>query len=134
MTSTAGACTNAEEPETPSCVAVARDCAPLYEPTFEALFLRTLNPSCGIEGSTCHQGGGAGTKGGLTFDSPRSSYAALLDTSRSWRLVAPGDPECSKVVYRIASHDLGEVMPPGRPLSAAEQCTIVTWIARGAPP
>jgi hypothetical protein len=118
--------------EEPVCAPVARDCAPLYEPTYDALFRRTLNPSCGVAGSTCHQSPGAGTALGLAFDSPDGAYAALLDDSRSWRRVVPNNPECSKIVHKITSHDAHVVMPPGRPLSGPEQCVIIRWIANGA--
>lgn len=127
------ACGSSSSDEAPICVDVARACAPLYEPTYDALFLRTFNPSCGVAGSTCHQSGGAGAARGLAFDTPDRAFGVLTDASRSWRFVDPGNPECSKVVYKISAHDSTIVMPPGRPLSPAEQCGIVSWIAKGAP-
>lgn len=125
-------CSSSTPEEAPQCVPVKADCAPLYEPSYEAVFARTLNPTCGVAGSSCHQSPGEGTKGGLAFDTPDVAYATLTDTKRTWRLVDPGNPGCSKIVYRISAHDLGMVMPPGRPLSAAEQCAITSWIAKGA--
>jgi hypothetical protein len=126
-------CGDDDAADAPICVPAPRECAPLYEPTYEALFTRTFNPSCGIAGSTCHMSRGAGSAGGLTFDDPGRSYRILTDASRRWRLVEGGNPECSKIVYKITAHDLKVVMPPGHPLSEAEQCGIITWIARGAP-
>ncbi len=123
-----------DDAETATCAPpLVADCAPLYEPTYDNLFERTFNPTCGVGGSSCHQSGGDGTKGGLTFDNPERTYKTLLDASRSWRLVDTSKPECSKVVYKITSHDMHVVMPPGRPLVLAEQCVIEKWIQKGAP-
>lgn len=125
------ACGSSDAQDGPTCAAVPRDCRPLYAPTFDALFERTLNPTCGVGGSTCHASGGAGTHGGVVFDSPDRAYQALL-ADRPWKLVDPGDPSCSKIVYKVTSHDPFVMMPPGRPLADAEQCVIISWVAAGA--
>jgi len=127
----AAGCGTADAPSDPTCVAAPRECQPLYAPTFDALFERTLNPTCGVGGSTCHASGGAGTHGGVVFDNPDRAYQALV-ADRSWKIVDPGKPECSKIVYKIVSSDPYVTMPPGRPMSDAERCVIVSWIAAGA--
>ncbi len=48
----------------------------------------------------------------------------------------PGDPDASELLFRVASHDSSEVMPPpkskiGR-LSVADVATLRQWIAEGA--
>lgn len=126
-------CTTASDDEQPICVSVSQDCDPLYTPTYDALFERTLNPTCGQPGSTCHQSGGAGATRGLIFNTPDHAYGVLLDRSRSWPLVKPGDPGCSKIVYKLTSTDSSVMMPPGLPLSAEERCVVIKWIAMGAP-
>jgi hypothetical protein len=112
----------------PDCVEVASDCAPLYEPSFEQVFTRTLAPTCAGGGSACH--GSEGGRGGLVFAEKSASHAALVGGG----LVVPGDPGCSELVARLASDDPDVQMPPGAPLSVAERCAIERWIAGGATP
>ncbi len=103
-------------------------CAPLYDPTFDQVFNRTLHPTCAQPGSNCHASEGA--KGGLVFEDASASFALLMgDTDGRARVIA-GDAACSLIVERLASADLG--MPPGGPLSDAERCAIVQWIEAGA--
>jgi hypothetical protein len=108
-----------------SCAEVSADCAPLYQPTFDELFDRTLLPTCSASGSSCHSA--AGAQGGLVLDEREAAYTALLDGR-----VDPGDAGCSDMVVRLESSDVDEQMPPGSPLSAQERCAIVQWIASGA--
>ncbi|MBM4356598.1 MAG: hypothetical protein FJ096_00655 [Deltaproteobacteria bacterium] len=112
----------------PECVEVADDCAPLYEPSFEQVFERTLLPTCAGGGSACH--GTDGGRGGLVFAERGASHAALVDGG----LVLAGDPGCSELVKRLASDDPEVQMPPGSPLPASERCAIERWIAGGAAP
>lgn len=119
-------CSGDDEPPKSSCVQVDTSCAPLYEPTYEQVFARTLKPSCALSGVSCHASTGA--QGGLVFEDPAEAHQRLLDSGR----VKPGDPACSELVRRLASTEPMVRMPPGRPLDAAEQCAIVRWIANGA--
>jgi hypothetical protein len=116
------------DPPGPTCVSEGADpdCTPLYTPTYDEIFTRTLAPSCGRAGSSCHSS--TGRQGGLALDEPEEAYRTLLARS-----VRPGDPACSEVVVRLVSTDPFERMPPGRPLDPGEQCAIVQWIASGAP-
>lgn len=101
-------------------------CTPLYPPTFDNIYARTLEPSCGVSGSSCHSSDGA--KAGLVFADPDDAYAALLDGR-----VEPDDPSCSLLVKRIESTDRGFKMPPGsREMADGERCAIEQWIADGA--
>ena len=104
------------------------DCVPQYEPTFDNVFSNTLDSSCSVGGGSCHTSQGA--KGGLVLEDPDVAYQLLVGSSSP--LVVPGDPECSPLMWRLESADLGEVMPPGSPLSEVERCAILTWIRNGA--
>ncbi len=97
-------------------------CSQLYDPTFDQVFTRTLQPTCAAGGSSCHSAG----KGGFLVDTIDATYTRI-----SARLVA-GKPECSEVVDRLYSTETGYAMPPGAQLSEAERCSIVKWIAAGA--
>jgi hypothetical protein len=105
-------------------------CAPLYPPTFDQVFSRTLAPTCAQPGGVCHAS--TGVQGGLLFITPDDSYALLLGESGSAPRVVPGNPACSLLVERIYATDPDKLMPPKAPLSDAERCAIVQWIAGGA--
>jgi hypothetical protein len=105
------------------------DCNPLYSPTYDQVFTRTLVPTCAQPGTACHASEGA--KGGLVFEDADESYALLLGEVGEARVLA-GDAACSPLVIRIESSESSVVMPPGAPLDAAERCAIVQWIANGA--
>jgi hypothetical protein len=121
----AGACSGQPAPERPECIELEASCSPLYQPIFDELFTRTLKPTCGQGGGSCH--GADGARGGLVFDDPDEAYALL----KQGRLV-PFDAACSEIVVR--THDLGQdwSMPPGQPLSEAERCVIRLWVEQGA--
>lgn len=101
-------------------------CTPTYTPTFDNVFSRTLQPTCGVAGGSCH--GPDGAKGGLVLAEADAAHAALLDGR-----VEPGDAACSLIVRRLESTDRGFRMPPGSSaLSAGERCAIEQWIEAGA--
>lgn len=108
---------------------LSTDCAPLYEPSYEQVFSRTLAPTCAPPGSACHAASGA--KGGLVFEDADQAYAMLLGQTDGEQRVLPGDPACSPLVIRLEADD-STVMPPGAALSAAERCSVIQWIANGA--
>lgn len=105
--------------------ALSADCDPLYDPVFEEIYTRTLQPGCALEGSSCHSG--ASAKAGLRMDDIDMTYQLLVPEGR----VLPGDASCSLLVTRLAGAN-GGVMPPGNPLSEAERCAIEIWVANGA--
>jgi hypothetical protein len=107
------------------CVEVELSCAPLYEPVFEQVFTRTLQPGCAVDGNSCHSG--ATAQAGLQMDDIDMAYQLLVTEGR----VVAGDPNCSLLVTRLQGAN-GGTMPPGRPLSDAERCAIETWVANGA--
>jgi len=104
------------------------ECAPLYEPTFDNIFERTLRDSCALDGTSCHSREGA--KNGLVFVDADESYSMLLGDQGRERLI-PGDPSCSLIVRRIESTGRSQ-MPPDDPLSESARCAIELWIANGA--
>lgn len=106
------------------------ECSPLYPPTFDQIFSRTLAPTCAQPGGVCHAS--AGVQGGLLFITADDSYAMLLGQSGGSARVVPGNPACSPLVERLESTDPSTVMPPEAPLSEAEKCSIRTWIESGA--
>ncbi len=102
-------------------------CTPLYEPSFDQVFARTLQPTCAKSGVSCHST--RGRQGGLAFDDADEAYRMMLDETRT---VRAGDPSCSSLVGRIVATTGDVRMPPGRSLDIGEQCAIVQWIANGA--
>jgi hypothetical protein len=112
------------------CVAgVTTACSPLYPPTFDEIYTRTLSPTCAQPGAECH--GSAGVQGGLFFTSEDSAFSLLLGHDGHPRVIS-GDPSCSLLVERLYSTDPHAQMPPGAPLSDAERCSIIQWIQSGA--
>lgn len=106
------------------------DCAPLYEPTFDQIYARTLAPTCAASGASCHAP--EGSQGGLSFGDADAAYAALLGKGGGTARVLPGDPACSVLIERLYTTDPSTVMPRGAPLSDAERCVFTQWIANGA--
>jgi hypothetical protein len=121
------ACPATPDKKAPVCLdaGIDLDCEPAYEPTYDALYANTFLPSCAKSGVSCHAS--TGRQGDVSFDDPEDAYAALLHDK-----VRPEEPECSVLVHRILATDGKIRMPPGRSLSAGEQCAIVKWIASGA--
>jgi Planctomycete cytochrome C len=114
----------------PACVSVTTDCSPLYAPSFDDIFSRTLAPTCAQPGSACHST--SGLQGGLYFATATSAYALLLGEGNVAATVVPGDASCSPLVERLESNDPATLMPPGSKLSDAEICAVVQWIQEGA--
>src|SRR4051794_22171305 len=69
---------------------LSASCAPLYTPTFDEIFTRTLKPTCSVSNAACHAA--AGAQGGLTFEDADASYALLLGKTDGKARVVPGDP------------------------------------------
>lgn len=103
-------------------------CQPLYDPTFDNVYEKTLAKTCALSGSSCHSAEGA--QGGLSFESADAAYEHL--TGGGDPKVKSGDAACSLLVERIESTDDATLMPPGSPLSDAERCAIEQWIQNGA--
>jgi hypothetical protein len=68
-----------------------------------------------------------------------ASYRAMVGVNSTQctgtKLVAPGDPNNSYVIWKIKNSGpclLGGRMPPAAPLSAANMSTITAWIEQGA--
>ena len=103
-----------------------RACTPAYEPTFEQVFAKTLQPTCAKSGVSCHAS--TGKQGGLDFEQIEGAYENLV----ARQSVVANDPACSALVYRVTATDGKVRMPPGRSIDPGEQCAIITWIANGA--
>lgn len=111
----------------PTCATFDPSCTPLYSPTFEQVYNRTLKPSCAQAGGACHAVDG--NAGGVTFGDVEQSYQALVAGGR----VTPGDASCSVLSKRLDSTEVDFQMPPGQRLNAEARCAIGQWIAAGAP-
>lgn len=118
-------CTNGGDDDDLPCVDADPVCAPLYTPDFDEIYTRTLEPKCGLPGTSCHATEGA--QAGLVLDEIETAYDGL--SAR----VSTGDIGCSLVLRRIGSAKPALAMPPGDPLSDAERCVFVQWIDQGAP-
>lgn len=116
---------SATEPA-PACLDAGVDpsCAPAFEPTYDALYANTFQPSCGLGGAACHTS--SGKQGGVDFSDPDVGYAGITSKLRA------GEPACSVVVHRVLATDGTVRMPPGRALTDGESCAIIKWIADGA--
>lgn len=126
LTSALGCSSPAASEPAPVCLDAGVDeaCTPAYEPTYEALYANTLQPSCGLGGAACHTS--SGKQGGVDFSDPDVGYASLTGKLRA------GEPECSVVVHRVLATSGTVRMPPGRSLPPGESCAIIQWIAAGA--
>jgi hypothetical protein len=109
----------------PACVTVDTSCSPLYTPTFDNVYNSTLRTTCSGGLVACHAAGGAGK---MSLADPATAHAQLLDGR-----VAPGDPGCSEIVARTDAPGKDYQMPPGIAMSAPERCSLIQWIAAGAP-
>ena len=109
----------------PACVTVETSCTPLYAPTFDNVFNNTLKGGCGSMIGSCHSASGAGK---MSLADPAAAYASLLDGR-----VTPGDPGCSELIVRTDVSGKSYQMPPSTNLGAAERCSLIQWVAAGAP-
>lgn len=130
----AAACSSDPPPEaTLACVqGLSAECSPLYPTSdFTTLYTKILHPSCATGNGTCHTQ--SGSKAGLVFEDEEQSYALLLGEVDGRQRVIPGDPGCSVLMERLEVSSPTLRMPPGpTPLTEAERCNFVRWIASGA--
>ncbi len=110
--------------ELPACVTVEASCAPLYAPTFENVFSMTLQTTCGGRLAACHAANGAG---GMSLADPATAHASLLGHLKA------GDPGCSEIMVRTDAPGKDYQMPPGIAIGAPERCSLIQWVAAGAP-
>jgi hypothetical protein len=120
------ACSDPPAAPAPVCLDAGVDpsCTPAYEPTYDALYTNTFQPSCASRGVSCHAS--TGKQGGVDFGDREAGYTGLKSKVRA------GEPECSVLVHRVLATSGMVRMPPGRSLDPGEQCAIIKWIADGA--
>lgn len=111
----------------PACATAETTCAPLYTPTWDNVYAKTIAVSCGSDRSSCHND--KGKSGGITFADKDTSYTELLAGR-----VTPGNAGCSLMVVRIEGVGKDYQMPQGDPLSEPERCAIAQWVEHGAVP
>lgn len=113
-----------------ACVELPSSCGPEFNPTFNEVYTRVIEPSCARgTGSVCHAA--EGRQGDLDLSDPDVAYGMLLGETRS-ALVRPGDAACSPLTARLRATDPDLLMPPGQPLRPATLCAIERWIEEGA--
>jgi hypothetical protein len=124
------ACETQEDPAPPACVDFdASSCAPLYAPTFDDVFTRTLVPSCATGGGSCHASASAlgARDNGFFVDDTDATHARVTAD-----FVEAGDAQCSPIVVRLLVDDPDLRMPPGGELAEGEICSVAQWIEMGA--
>lgn len=122
----------------PSCLSTPPnlDCNAAYglvngqiAPTFDDLWTRTLQPTCGVAG--CHSG--PNPQKGLALDVEDTAYTDLLGPSSTGEpRVTPGDTSCGKFMVRLETAGQSWSMPPGNHLDESVLCVIRHWVANGA--
>lgn len=94
-------------------------------------FARDVQPIFVKNCTECH--GGVKEAGGVSF----IYHEKVLGEGKSGnRVVIPGDPEGSELIYRVTTDDQDDVMPPSGdhpPLSSEDIATLKQWIEQGAP-
>jgi hypothetical protein len=94
-------------------------------------FNREIRPIFAEHCFKCHGQDGAVRKAGLRLDNLEGATAVLESGHQA---LAPGNPDGSTILQRVASTDADERMPPeGEGLDATEVEALRTWIAQGAP-
>jgi hypothetical protein len=129
----AAACTSETDPPDSPCVTnLPATCDPSLPVTYDALYDKVFEASCGVSGVGCH--GATNPQAGLDLSSTEAAYGALLGTAGGRARVLPADPACSILVERLESSDPDKRMPRGatQPLAAGVRCAIETWIKNGA--
>ncbi|MEI6467747.1 MAG: c-type cytochrome domain-containing protein, partial [Verrucomicrobiota bacterium] len=95
-------------------------------------FNREVRPILSDKCYHCHGPDESGRKAKLRFDTKEGALRVHNDTV----VIVPGKSAESEIIFRVASTDAEEVMPPpeaklGR-LTAAEVATLKRWIDEGA--
>lgn len=110
----------------PECTSATVDlaCATQYVPTFDNLYVNTIEPRCGTRSGSCHSSSG---DAGLSFSDPQTAYTSLLTE------LTPGEPTCSELIVRTIESGTDYQMPPDATLAATDRCAFVKWVAAGAP-
>lgn len=91
-------------------------------------FARDVRPILQAHCTVCHTAGGGG-QSGLDL----SSYAGVMAGSVGGPIVAPHEPDSSRIVQRLESTDPGFWMPLGSPrLGDAQVTRVRDWIEEGA--
>lgn len=121
--------------EPPTCVEYdPAGCGLLYPAEYDEVFTRTLVPTCGTGGASCHGSADAlgAAENGLLFDDADATFARLVEDRGDATFVVAGDAACSSLVVRLVIDDADLSMPPGAPLADGELCSVATWITDGA--
>lgn len=73
-------CSSEQPALQPACVKIDTSCAPLYAATYDEVFTRTLAPTCGKSGVSCHST--TGHQGGLAFEDADTAFRLLGERGR----------------------------------------------------
>jgi cytochrome c553 len=101
--------------------------SPKRSPDFD----RDIRPILAAKCFACHGPDAESRKAGLRLDTFEGATAALENGVRA---IAPGSPETSTLLVRVASTDLDDRMPPEGhdALTATEIASLRAWISSGA--
>jgi preprotein translocase subunit SecD len=101
-------------------------------PTFDEIFMRTLQPSCGSS-TSCHAG--AHPQNGLSLDDAATAYTDLMSKNAAGTeaRVIPNDLKCGELIVRLETANEPWSMPKAGHLPDNLLCVIRHWIADGAP-
>jgi hypothetical protein len=102
-------------------------------PTFNEIFTRTLQPSCGSNAS-CHAGDNP--QNGLRLDDEAVAYQGLMakNAAGTTARVIPNDLTCGELIVRLETPNEPWTMPKGGHLPENLLCVIRHWIDDGAQP
>ena len=93
-------------------------------------FNRDIRPLLSDRCFACHGPDEAHRKGDLRLDDAKN----LTEDRGGYRIVTPGKPDESELIYRLTAEDDSERMPPkkfGKPLKPAEIELLRRWVKEG---
>ena len=104
---------------------------PAVEPAREHLdfFEKKIRPVLVERCYECHSAAAKKNKGGLTLD----TRDGVLKGGDAGSVVAPGDPEKSKLIEAVRYKNRDLQMPPKSPLSSEQVRDLEQWVKLGAP-
>lgn len=131
----AASCSSPDPDPSPACATLNTSCQALYDPpSYTTIYTKIFQPTCAAGTGTCHTSDAGARRGGLFFEDQVQAYQLLLGKTDGKARVLPANPGCSILAQRIVSKDPAFRMPPGsQGLLDGEICTIVKWLAAGAP-
>ena len=123
----------------PPTFAVPSGCTPTTGVTASMFYANIITANCAVSG--CHVAGATPPNyagGAASFIANVKNVSAGRAAVQAMQYIKPNDYNNSFLLYKIAGQQDkvpsgGTQMPQGRaPLSAADQCTLISWVNSGA--